>query len=81
MLDFERRMRRRDEIERTLEQVRSWPTKDQVVLIEGLLTPKTRLRLLVEEARRQVRVKDEREIDRAVNRAVRRVRRARAARR
>jgi len=81
VLDFERRMRRRDEIERTLEQVRSWPTKDQVVLIEGLLTPKTRLRLLVEEARRQVRVKDEREIDRAVNRAVRRVRRARAARR
>lgn len=71
--------RRRDHVEATLEHVREWPTRDQAALVEDLLTPELRLRLLVQEVRRHVRVSDERTIDRVVGRGVHRVRRARAA--
>ena len=77
MLESEHQMRRREEIERTLERVRSWPAEDQAALIEGLLTPELRMRLILEEVRRHVRA-PQRKIDRVVDQAVRRIRRERA---
>jgi len=70
--------RRREEVDRVLIQTRRWTAEDRLRLIQGLLTPEIRLRLLAEEVRGQGRPRDERRIDVVVNRAVRRVRRARA---
>jgi len=70
--------RRREEVDRVLIQTRRWTAEDRLRLIQGLLTPEIRLRLLAEQVRGQGRPRDERRIDVVVNRAVRRVRRARA---
>jgi len=70
--------RRREEVDRVLIQIRRWTAEDRLRLIQGLLTPEIRLRLLAEQVRGQGRPRDERRIDVVVNRAVRRVRRARA---
>jgi len=70
--------RRREEVDRVLILTRRWTAEDRLRLIQGLLTPEIRLRLLAEQVRGQGRPRDERRIDVVVNRAVRRVRRARA---
>jgi len=70
--------RRREEVDRVLIQTRRWTAEDRLRLIQGLLAPEIRLRLLAEQVRCQGRPRDERRIDVVVNRAVRRVRRARA---
>ena len=70
--------RRREEVDRILLESRRWTAEDRLRLIRGLLTPAIRLRLLAEEVRGQGRARDEHRIDVIVDRAVRRVRRARA---
>ncbi len=59
-------------------RIEALPAERRLKLLERLLTPEVQLHLAVEEIRRQVRVKDERQIDRIVNEAVREVRRERA---
>jgi len=70
--------RRREEVDRVLIQARRWTAEDRLRPIQGLLTPEIRQRMLAEQVRGQGRPRDERRIDVVVNRAVRRVRRARA---
>jgi hypothetical protein len=64
-----------------LRQARALSSRDQLALVEGLLTPAMRLRLIVRQIRNQGRSRDERRIDQVVDRAVRKVRGGRAARR
>ena len=49
---------------------------EQATLMEMVMTPRMRLRLLVNQVRRQRPLRDERQIDRVVNRTVRRIRSA-----
>ena len=60
-----------------LRRAKALPSRDQQALIEGLLTPAMRLRLIVEQVWRQPGPRDERTIDAVVDLAVRKVRRAR----
>lgn len=71
--------RRRADFDDVLRKARSWSPGDQAALVEELLTPKLRLRLMVEQVRNQVRAADEHKVDNAVNRSARRVRRAKTA--
>ena len=66
--------RQRSEIDGILRQAKSLPANDQIALVRELMTPRLRLRLLVDQIRSQGHVSDERKIDRAVRRAVREVR-------
>lgn len=72
--------RLRAEVEAVVEQAKRWPSEDRAALVEALMTPKLRLKLLLEDARNRVKVPDDAQIDRTVNRAVRRIRRDRSAR-
>ena len=62
-----------------LRQAKTLPSRDQLALIEGLLTPAMRLRLIVGQVRSQAGPRDEGRIDAVVDRTVRRVRSRRAA--
>jgi len=54
---------RREEVDRVLIQTRRWTAEDRLRLIQGLLTPEIRLRMLAEQVRGQGRPRDERRID------------------
>lgn len=69
------------EIDELAKRIEALPAKRRFRLLERLLTPEVQLHLAVEELRRHVRVKDERQIDRVVNKAVRELRRERLTRR
>jgi hypothetical protein len=71
---------RRAALETMLRRAKTLPSQDQLALIEGLLTPAIRLRLIVRQIREQAGPRDERHIDAVVDRAVRKVRGARAPR-
>ena len=71
---------RRAALDAMLRQAKTLPSGDQLALIEGLLTPAMRLRLIVRQIRSQAGPRDERHIDAVVDRTVRKVRGARAAR-
>ena len=62
------------ELARRIEEL---PPERRVRLLEHVLTPKLRLRLVLQEIREQVRA-PQKKIDRVVNQAVREVRRERA---
>jgi hypothetical protein len=68
---------RRADLTAVLRRAKALPTPDQVALIEGLLTPAMRLRLIVRQVRGQSGPRNERRIDAVVDRAVRKVRGAR----
>jgi hypothetical protein len=70
---------RRAALDAVLRRAKTLPSRDQLALIEGLLTPAVRLRLIVRQIRNQGGPRNERRIDAAVDRAVRKVRGARAA--
>jgi hypothetical protein len=72
---------RRTELDAMLRRAKTLPSRDQLALVEGLLTPAMQLRLIVRQVRRQAGPRDERRIDQVVDRAVRKVRGERAARR
>ena len=72
---------RRTELDAMLRRAKALPSRDQLALVEGLLTPAMQLRLIVRQVRRQAGSRDERRIDQVVDRAVRKVRGERAARR
>lgn len=72
---------RRSDLTLMLSRAKALPARDQAALIEALLTPALRMRLIVGEIRSQSGPRDERKIDAVVDRAVRKVRTARAARR
>ncbi len=71
---------RRAELDAMLRQAKALPSRDQLALVEGLLTPAMQLRLIVRQVRRQAGPRDERRIDQVVDQAVRKVRGGRAAR-
>ena len=52
------------------------PMKDKAQLLEAVMTPQMRLRVLVDQVRRGGGAGAEGHVDRVVNRAVKRVRRA-----
>ena len=58
-------------------RIEALPAERRLRLLEHVLTPKLRFRLLLEDIRRHVRA-PQRKIDRVVNQAVREVRRERA---
>jgi hypothetical protein len=62
-------------------RARALSSRDRLALVGGLLTPAMRLRLIVRQIRNLGRSRDERRIDQVVDRAVRKVRGGRAARR
>jgi hypothetical protein len=72
---------RRTELDAMLRRAKALPSRDQLARVEGLLTPAMQLRLIVRQVRRQTGPRDERRIDQVVDRAVRKVRGERAARR
>jgi hypothetical protein len=72
---------RRAVLDAMLRGAKALPSCDQVALVEGLLTPAMQLRLIVRQVRRQAGPRDERRIDRVVDRGVRKVRGGRAGRR
>ena len=64
------------QIRELAERIEALPPKDRVKLLDEVLTPAMRMRLLADQVRRRTAIRDERQIDRAVNRAVQRARRA-----
>jgi len=65
--------RRRKDIDAFIREARTLEVEDRAAIVDALLTPELRLRLIAEQMRRYVRVTD-REVTRAVSRALRRVR-------
>ncbi len=72
--------RRATEIRELTERIEALPVDQQAKLLEVVMTPQMRLRLLVAGVRRRGSVKDERRIDRVVDGAVKRIRRAAGSR-
>ena len=58
------------------ERIEALPVDDKAQLLEAMMTPQMRLRLLVNQVRRRNDGVSDRHVDRVVNRAVKRVRRA-----
>jgi hypothetical protein len=63
-------------IDELAERIEALPVNDQTRLLEKVITPHMRLRLLVNQVRRQGKLTDGRKVDRTVHQAVKRVRRA-----
>ena len=62
------------------ERIDALPLEDKAKLLEAVLTPRMRLRLLVNQVRRRGETGSDSQVDRVVNRAVKRVRRAKGTR-
>jgi hypothetical protein len=60
--------------------INALPIEDKAQLLEAVMTPQMRLRILVNQVRRRVGGVSDRHVDRVVNKAVKRVRRAAGAR-
>ena len=58
------------------QRIEALPIEDKAQLLEAVMTPQMRLRLLVNQVRRRNDEVSDRHVDRVVNRAVKRVRRA-----
>jgi hypothetical protein len=58
------------------ERIDALPMEDKAQLLEAVMTPRMRLRLLVNQVRRRGEAGVDGQVDRVVNRAVKRVRRA-----
>ena len=58
------------------QSIEALPMDDKAQLLEAVMTPQMRLRLLVNQVRRRGDAGTDRRVDRVVNRAVKRVRRA-----
>jgi hypothetical protein len=59
---------RRAELDAMLRRAKALPSRGQLALVESLLTPAMQLRLIVRQVRRQAGPRDERRIDRVVDR-------------
>jgi hypothetical protein len=68
---------RRAELDAMLRRARALPSRDQLALIAGLLTPAMRLRLIIRQVRNQGGPRNERRIDTIVDRTVGKLRDAR----
>jgi hypothetical protein len=62
------------------ERIEALPIEDKAQLLEAVMTPQMRLRLLVNQVRRRNDGVSDRHVDRVVNQAVKRVRRAASTR-
>jgi hypothetical protein len=69
---------RRAELDAMLRRAKALPSRDQLALIEGLLTPAMRLRLIIRQVRSQGGPRNERRIDAVVDRTARKLRDARS---
>ena len=58
------------------ERIEALPIEDKAQLLEAVMTPQMRLRLLLNQVRRRNDEVSDGHVDRVVNRAVKRVRRA-----
>ena len=58
------------------QRIEALPIEDKAQLLEAVMTPQMRLRLLVNQVRRRNDEVSDRHVDRVVNRAVKQVRRA-----
>lgn len=58
------------------QSIEALPMDDKAQLLEAVMTPQMKLRLLVNQVRRRGDAGTDRHVDRVVNRAVKRVRRA-----
>ncbi len=68
------------QIDELAQKISALPTRERVRLFEKVLTPEMELRLVAERLRSKTDRHDRRTVDRAVDQAVREVRRARGTR-